>query len=69
MRQDLDAVWIPMQQEIFAETRTIEQQALQLKKKEMGEWLTNHSIKWGDSVVDQAWKLGDLLWTRYDEKF
>lgn len=69
MRQDLDAVWIPMQQEIFAETRTIEQQALQLKKKEMGELLTNHSIKWGDSVVDQAWKLGDLLWTRYDEKF
>jgi len=27
------------------------------------------AIEQGDRVVDKAWELGDLLWTKYDEKF
>jgi len=26
-------------------------------------------MEWGEKVVQKAWDLGDMLWTRYDEKF
>jgi len=31
--------------------------------------LTGYGIFWGNKVVEKAWELGDLLWTKYDEKF
>ena len=33
------------------------------------EHLTKYTMTWGEKVVDKAWKLGDFLWTKYDEKF
>ena len=39
------------------------------KHKKVIEYLTNYTIDWGEKVVKKAWELGDLLWTRYDEKF
>ena len=39
------------------------------KQKKAIEYLTNYTIDWGEKVVKKAWELGDLLWTRYDEKF
>jgi len=39
------------------------------KYKEALEYLTKYTTDWGEIVVKKAWKLGDLLWTRYDEKF
>ena len=33
------------------------------------KYLTEYSIEWGDKVFNQAWELGDFLWTKYDEKF
>ena len=28
-----------------------------------------YTNKWGEHVVSTAWKLGDHLWTKYDELF
>lgn len=72
MRHDVDVVWNPMQKELFENQRTIEKNAFILYKKspeECNQYLTDYTIKWGDRVVNKAWKLGDDLWTKYDEKF
>jgi dipeptidase len=73
MSKDVAAVWKPMQKQLFDEAKDTETKALELykanKSKELIEYLTGYSQKWGNTVVDRAWKLGDELWTKYDEKF
>ena len=72
MRHDVEKVWQPIQKKLFDEQNSIEKKALQLYKKDKQEarrFLTDYGIKWGDKVVQEAWKLGDFLWTKYDEKF
>ena len=59
-----------MQNEIIIETAEIEANALKMKSQgDKNNLLTGHTIKWGKRVVRQAWKLGDYLWSVYDEKF
>ncbi len=72
MRKDVEALWTPLQAELFAQQKEIEDQALALYKKnttDAREFLTQYSMKWGEKVVKAAWDLGDALWTKYDEKF
>jgi dipeptidase len=72
MRHDVDATWGPMQQELFGNQDGVEQEAMSLYKKKPEkaiEFLTGYTNKWGDHVVESAWKLGDYLWTKYDELF
>ncbi|MFA8449672.1 MAG: dipeptidase [Bacteroidales bacterium] len=72
MRHDLDRVWGPMQKEVFDNQKEIDKKALELYKKKPAKaikFLSDYSIQWGDKVVERAWKLGDELWTKYDEKF
>ena len=72
MRKDVAAVWNPMQSELFITQHEIEKKALELFKQDpqkAREFLTQHSISWGEKVVTTAWKLGDHLWTKYDEKW
>ncbi|MDZ7743215.1 MAG: C69 family dipeptidase [Bacteroidota bacterium] len=72
MRHDVEAVWKPMQTQLFEQQPRIEEEALQLydKKPKKGiEFLTDYTNQWGNKVVEEAWKLGDRLWTKYDEKF
>lgn len=70
MRNDVSKVWDPMQKEIFIETSDLEKKLLKIKNTdERKSMMTDHTIKWGKRVVGEAWKLGDLLWTLYDEKF
>jgi dipeptidase len=72
MRHDVTAVWQPLQQELFDNQKSIEAEALRLLKKnpkKARKYLTEYGLKWGDRVVERAWKLGDELWTKYDEKF
>ena len=73
MSKDVEAVWKPMQAQLFAEAATTEAKALELSKAkkdaELKKFLTDYSQKWGTTVVDRAWLLGDELWTKYDEKF
>ncbi|MFW5705641.1 MAG: C69 family dipeptidase, partial [Bacteroidota bacterium] len=73
MRQDVDAVWIPWQKQLFDQQKDIEAKALEMydpqKPEKTREFLTNYTDEWGTKVIDKAWKLGDFLWTKYDEKF
>ncbi len=73
MRHDLDAVWLPWQQELLAKQESIEAEALSMYKKNNPdktiEYLTGYTNEWGIKVVDKAWDLGDFLWTKYDELF
>jgi dipeptidase len=73
MRKDVDAKWNPMQQEMFDNQDTFEEEVILLlknnKRKKAIEKMTEYTIECGDKVVDEAWKLGDHLWTKYDELF
>ena len=73
MRYDVNGVWDNWQEELFDGQAAIEEQALKLykrgKREELINYLTGHTMEWGDRVVEKAWELGDMLWTRYDEKF
>ena len=73
MRHDVDAVWNPMQKELFNNQLKIEEEALNLYKEKNPQktikYLNQYSNGWANKVVDEAWKLGDFLWTKYDEKF
>ena len=73
MRHDVDDVWNPMQQEMFQDAPKFEATLFQLykddNKKEMLDMMNDYTNLWGNKVVNRAWKLGDELWTKYDEKF
>lgn len=72
MRHDVDRVWVPMQQQLFADQGKVEEKALNLYEKDPGaavDFLTDYTMRWGTRVVNEAWKLGDFLWTKYDELF
>ncbi|MCD4794919.1 MAG: C69 family dipeptidase [Bacteroidales bacterium] len=70
MRHDVDAVWNPMQTNLFEAQADFEKKAMNFKnKKELKKFLTEYTIKQGNAVVQKAWELGDFLWTKYDEKF
>lgn len=72
MRHDVTKVWQPMQEELFANQSKVEEEALSLllkNKQKAQTYLTNYIMEWGNKVVERAWKLGDELWTKYDEKF
>lgn len=72
MHHDVDAVWNPMQKELFKNQKDFEARAMELYEQDpekCSEYLTDYTLEWGNKVVDEAWKLGDFLWTKYDEKF
>jgi dipeptidase len=73
MRHDVNEVWDPWQEELFTHQAAFEEKALELynagKKEECRSYLDAYTKQWGEKVVKKAWDLGDLLWTRYDEKF
>ena len=73
MRHDVNDVWDPWQVELFSQQKMFEEQALKIyregNREALIEKLTDYTMEWGDKVVTQAWELGDLLWTRYDEQF
>ncbi|MEX0986852.1 MAG: C69 family dipeptidase [Bacteroidales bacterium] len=73
MRWDVRDVWDEWQTELFLAQPEFEREALRLHKAgkamELNKQLTDYTNMWGNKVVDKAWKLGDDLWTRYDELF
>jgi dipeptidase len=61
-----------MQKELFDKQKKVESEVLTLLKKspkKARQYLTDYGIEWGNKVVERAWKLGDELWTKYDEKW
>ena len=70
MRHDVTDVWQPMQLEMFKNQKKFEDKVINMKSiKKQKKILTNYTNEWGNKVVNRAWKLGDFLWTKYDEKF
>jgi len=73
MHKDVDAVWNPMEKDFIQQQKQIDEEALKLYKKKKPEktieFLTNYSNKQGEKVMQEAIRLGDFLWTKYDEKF
>ena len=72
MRHDIDAIWNPMQLNLINSQKAIDKEALELyqqDKKDAIEFLNNYSNEQGEKVMKEAIKLGDFLWTKYDEKF
>ena len=72
MRYDVRSIWNPMQEELFENQYPFEKEVLSIykkSKKKATKRLTEYSVFWGTKTVDTCWKLGDALWTKYDEKF
>jgi len=72
MRKDVDAVWGPIQIELIENQQNVEEEALKLLEKNPKkaiDYLTKYSVQCGNRVYKRAWKLGDELWTKWDEKF
>jgi dipeptidase len=72
MRKDVTKVWSPIQAEFFEMQPGVEKQAVQMYQQDPEKaraFLTGYTGKWGSYVIDKAWKLGDYLWTKYDEQF
>ncbi|MDZ7860065.1 MAG: C69 family dipeptidase [Candidatus Krumholzibacteriota bacterium] len=70
MRHDVRNCWDPVQKKLFADQEEFEKKALMIKnKRRRREFLTDYTLRQGKRVVEKAWNLGDLLWTKYDEKF
>ena len=69
-RYDVEEIWKPMQTKLFKEQDAFEKKVANNKSKDKRvEALTKYTLLWGNKVVDEAWKLGDAFWTKYDEKF
>ena len=70
MRKDLEDVWQPMQNDVYQEFLRMESRLENVKKDDdRSRILTEFTLNWGEKVVGEAWRLGDFLWTKYDEKF
>lgn len=68
-RHDVDKVMLPLQKELFAKQTDTERAAMSMTSKQTVAYLTRYTMECGNKVVSAAWKLGDDLWTIYDEKW
>ncbi|MGE4288600.1 MAG: dipeptidase [Salinivirgaceae bacterium] len=70
IRHDVDAVFVPMQQELFKNQASFEKEVLNVSNpKKRKKILTEYTLEHADKAVNEAWKLGDAIWTKYDELF
>lgn len=70
IRYDVDAVFVPMQEELFKNQASFEKEALEISNpKKRKKILTEYTIEHAEQAVKKAWKLGDDIWTKYDELF
>lgn len=72
MRHDVFAVRDPLHEKAFEEQKRIEDEALRLLEEDPQkaiDYLTSYSNEFAEKVVEAYWKLGDDLWTKWDEKF
>jgi dipeptidase len=72
MRHDVYAVRDPIREKLFADQRRVEDTAARLFEEDpekAADYLTKYSFEYGEKINAAYWKLGDDLWTKYDEKF
>lgn len=71
MRQDMAAVRDPLQKEALDKQAQIDQEALELWKKEPAQaiqFLTRYCHEFCQKAADAYWELGDTLWVKYQDK-
>lgn len=70
MHKVIDKTWEPLEKQFIEEHHTIETKALSLlkdgKRSEAIQLLTNFTNQCGNTAVEEAWKLGDMIWTNFD---
>ncbi len=72
MRLDVDSARIAVEQRAFSQQKEIEEKAVYLfqkNPKKAKKFLTQYSNEFMERIVQDWWKLGDDLWTRYTGKF
>jgi len=72
MRNDVYEVRDPFQKKAYQDQRMIDDEALRLYKDDTQkavEYITKYSFDFCNSITDAYWKLGDDLWTKYDERW
>jgi len=72
MKEDLKKVWQPLETEAFGKQKEIEDEALRLYKIDPAkaeEFLTKYCQGIANKAVDDYWKLGELLWSKYNNLF
>ena len=72
MREDVAKFRDPLQDRLFRQQTSIEHKATKLHATDpqaARKLLTEHTMAVAREVTDAYWRLGDLLWTRYDEKW
>ncbi|MEE4114526.1 MAG: C69 family dipeptidase [Marinilabiliaceae bacterium] len=72
MSKDIESVWKTMEDGYFSDQAAFEQKMLELYKKDskkVKEELTKYSVDRAEQAVERYWKLGDELWTKYNNYF
>ncbi|MDZ7860775.1 MAG: C69 family dipeptidase [Candidatus Krumholzibacteriota bacterium] len=72
MRHDVAAVRDSIHKQALADQKRVEDRALKLFEEDPDkavEYLSEYSYDFCEEITEAYWKLGDKLWTKYDEKF
>lgn len=72
MRDDVAKVRDPMQKQMLDQVAELDETAARLHKKNpraASKYLTGYVKKTCKTVVDAYWRLGDHLWSKYDEQW
>lgn len=70
MHKVIDNTWTPLEKQFIDEHVRIEQEAVQLlhqgQRNQAIRKLTEFTMQCGNTAVNEAWKLGDYIWTNFD---
>jgi dipeptidase len=72
MSKEIEKIWKPLEDGIFAEQKTVEDEAVALYKKDPAEarkFLTGYSLKIAEQAVAAYRKLERDLWAKYNYQF
>ncbi len=72
MKEDVKRVWLPIEEDAFAGQKAVEEEALRLFQTDPAraeEYLTRYCHGIANKAVEEYWKLGELLWTKYNNSF
>jgi dipeptidase len=72
MTKDIEKVWKSLEDKAFADQQGVEEEAMRLFKEDpekAKEFLTEYCLKMAEHAVEEYWKLGDELWSKYARYF
>ncbi len=72
MKEDLKRVWQPIETAAFGKQKEIEEEALKLFQTDPAQaeaFLTKYCHGIADRAVEDYWKLGEFLWSKYNNIF